>query len=237
MIMMGKKKIVSIVIPTWNEAKIVKKTLQSYLKLALRYPKEIIVVDDNSSDGTIEIVKELSKNNKNLRLIVRKNKSGFGSALSDGTKAAKGDYIIWTMADGCDQLSIIPKMFSKLDKGYDVVVASRNARGGNRGNQPILKSVCSWGFCKITNLFFGVGIKDSTNAFRAFRKGVMKKITLDANDFSISPEMILKARRAGFRIGEIPVKYKERSAGQTKFKLFKMGRSFLKVLLEDIKQR
>jgi dolichol-phosphate mannosyltransferase len=231
------KTLVSIIIPTFNEAKVIKKTLISYLKLNIPYQKEIIVVDDNSRDGTASIVEEIASNNSNLRLIVRKNKSGFGSALFDGTKAAKGNYVIWTMADGCDELSAVPKMLAKLDRGYDIVVASRNMKGGDRGDQPILKSICSWSFSLVMRVLFRAGVRDSTNAFRAFKKKIINKITLKANDFSISPEMVLKGRKAGLKIGEVPVKYKERVAGKTKFRVLKMGKSFLKVLFEGVFSR
>jgi dolichol-phosphate mannosyltransferase len=224
------EKKVSFVIPTFNEAGCIKRTLMSFLALKIKNEKEIIVVDDNSSDKTAAIVESITSKKHNIKLIVRKDRRGFGSALVDGTNAAAGEYIIWTMADGCDELSAIPKMISRLDRGYDLVVASRNVKGGDRGDQPVIKSICSWSFCKLLGIFLRVGIKDSTNAFRGFRKSILSKIDLKANDFSISPEMILKAKRAGFKIGEVPVKYKERIKGQTKFRLWKMGRSFLGVV-------
>lgn len=226
----GKK--VSIVIPTYNESDAITNTINSYLNLQLPYPLEIIVVDDNSPDGTSGIVSGLSSVDDRIKLLLRKNASGFGSALIDGTKAASGDYVVWTMADGCDDTNAVPHMIEKLDNGFDLVIASRNADGGSRGDQSLLKSLCSKSFSNVSRLIFGLAISDCTNAFRAFKKEIITSVNIKANDFSVSPELSIKASKAGFKLAEVPVSYKERSGGQTKFKIRKMGKVYSRLFID-----
>jgi glycosyltransferase involved in cell wall biosynthesis len=227
---------VSIVIPAYNEAGAIESTVNSYLKLNLKCGFEIVVVDNNSRDGTDKIVESISNKFPNVRLVSRIGKSGgFGSTLLDGTSGAKGKYVIWTMADGCDDLSAVPEMIAKLESGHDLVIGSRNCKGSSRGNQPKLKAVCSSGYSALMKLGFKMPVSDSTNAFRAFRKEIIDSLNLKADDFSISPEFSIKANKAGFRLGEVPVQYKERDKGNTKFNLAKMGRVYARLFLECLK--
>lgn len=223
---------ISFILPTFNEGAVIEQTIRALLQLQLPLPLEVIVVDDNSSDGTAATARQLQ--DPRVKVFVREHERGFGSALLYGSKVSSGSYIVWTMADGCDDLSIVPAMIEKLVSGADLVVASRNMPGGKRGNQALLKSICSLSFCFLVRFLFRLGIWDATNAYRAFRREIIEHISLDANDFSISPQMVLRAKKAGFSLAEVPVSYHERETGSTKFRLFRTGRSYVRVLFQEL---
>jgi len=191
---------------------------------------EILVVDDKSKDGTIEIVKKISSLDKRVKIIVRDSSPGFGSSLVDGSKKASGDIIIWTMADLSDDLNSIPKMIRKIEEGKDMVIASRNVSGGSRGDQNKLKAIGSTLFSRIARILFNLPVYDITNAFRAFRPELINQIKLENNNFAISPEFAIKAHLAGYKLAEVPTTYSERKIGEAKTKLFKMGLFYYKML-------
>lgn len=222
---------ISIVIPAHNEQENISKLLDNLVKLKSS-PKnfEIIVVDDNSSDKTRMIATNYSKKCKNIKVLHRgKGINGMGAALKDGTKAAKGKYIVWVMGDNSDDLTTIPKFIEKLRNGYDIVFGSRYMKGGSRGDLGALKAMLSAGYTYLAGLIFGIKIHDITNAFRAFKKEVFNNIKLESNDFAISPEFAIKSHLKGFKLGEVPTLYRDRKAGQPKFKLIKMGIAYCKL--------
>lgn len=228
----GKVKI-SFVIPTYNESGNITTTL-SNLSLRIKeegWDAEILVVDDNSPDGTGKIVEELK--NPIVRTIVRKKNPGFGLALNAGTKEARGEYVVWMMGDACDSLDTVPKMLDLLTGGSDLVVGSRYVEGGNRGDVPLMKGLCGSIYNAVGRMLYGLYIQDITNAFRAFRREITEDITLEAPDFSISAEMVFKASRKGAKIDGVPTVYKIRTVGESKFNLLRMGISYGHALIKN----
>lgn len=153
-----------------------------------------------------------------------------GAALKEGTRKAEGTYIVWVMGDNSDDLSTIPKMIRSLEKGEDMVFGSRYMKGGSSGNLSPLKAFLSSGYTLMTRLVFGIRQHDITNAFRAFKKNLFMRMILEADNFAIAPEFAIKARRAGFRLAEVPTTYRDREAGEAKFKLLRMGLSYCALL-------
>ena len=82
-----------------------------------------------------------------------------------------------------------------------------------------------------------LGVKDSTNAFRAFKKDILKKVSLKAGDFTVSPEMVLKSKRKGLRVCEVPAKFRESAVSTSKFAIIKMGRSYLNLLFDEWRRK
>lgn len=227
---------VSIVVPAHNEEENLPALMKALIPIKAKFKDaEIILVDDHSTDATPRIVDDFAKKYSFVKALHRRNGvRGMGNTLKDGTWAAKGDIVVWTMADLSDDPDVIPKFVEKINGGADMVLGSRRIKGGSTGNQPFLKSFFSWGFAFASRLFVGVNVREVTNAFRAFRKEVFEKIPLQYGDFGISPEFTLKAHIAGYRIEEVPASYADRKKGVAQFKLFKMARRYFGIFIASI---
>jgi len=213
----------SIIIPAYNEEENLPFLLDDLLSLKLK-DTEIIIVNDNSKDKTPEIAERYSKKYKNISVINRtKGNNGMGFALVEGTKKAKGEIIVWLMADRCDNLETIPRMINKIKSGSDMVFGSRYMKGGSIGDNSKIKALLSGGYTFVASILFRFKVHDIGNAFRAFRKEVFNAVTLNRMDFSISPEFAIKAHILGFKLGEVPTSYTRRKEGVSKFKILKMG--------------
>jgi len=223
----------SIVIPAYNEQDNLPSLLDELLSLGkkLGWDFEVIVANDNSSDGTGKIIDGYAKKFPQVKAVHRsKGDNGMGAALKDASRKARGEVIVWLMADKADDLNAISKFKKKIGEGFDMVFGSRYMKGGSRGDLPVDKMLYGSTYTRLCRLIFGIPVHDITNAFRAFRKGVFDSIRLEGDDFSISPEFAIKAQLAGFRLGEVPVTYTDRRAGQPKFKLFSMGVKYCSLL-------
>lgn len=217
---------ISVIIPAHNEEENIENALKRNISICKKHFKndfEIIVVNDNSSDNTKYVVKNLSDKNKEIKLVERFYSPGMGNALKEGTKISKGDIIIWTMADLSDDVTAFPKFVEKINEGYDMVFASRHIEGGSYGDIGKDKAFFSSFYSRVARLIFGMNVNDITNAFRCFRKHTFDSLNIESGDFAISPEFSIKAHKAGFKMTEVPVIYSNRKAGKTKFKMLKMG--------------
>lgn len=223
---------VSIVVPAHNEEGNINSLVTSLQKMLAQtgLKAEIILVDDNSSDRTGEMADSLSRKFPNVKAIHRKGSRGMGNTLMEGTRAAKGPVVVWTMADLSDDPYAIPKMVEKIASGYDMVFGSRYMRGGDSGDLSRIKAFNSRLVSRLAFFFIGTMVHDITNAFRGFRKEVFEKATPKSGDFAISPEFALRAQLAGFRLGEVPVTYRNRISGTQKFQMYRMGRRYAYML-------
>jgi len=222
---------VSIVIPVHNEQGNISELLRDLINLKSPLKNfEIIVVDDNSSDRTGLIADFYSKKYKNIKVMHRaKGVNGMGAALKDGTKAAKGRYIVWMMGDNSDDTTTIPALVEKLKEGYGMVFGSRYMKGGSSGDSNPFKAMLSSGYTFAARLIFDIKVHDITNPFRAFKKEIFDGIALECNDFAISPEFSIKSHLRGYKLAEVPTTYTNRKTGQSKFKIMKMGIEYCKL--------
>jgi len=217
---------VSFVIPTLNEHgnidRLIKRINTIMKSIHINY--EIIVVDDNSSDGTTDDVKELQKNQNNLVLINRKEKRGIGSALEEGYNHAKGNLILSIDADLSHPPEKIPEFIDKIKNGYDMVMSSRYISGGS-----VDKSIKNYMISKMgahyLSLMMRINIKDFTTGYRAIRRSIWSKIKdykySNRNIFLV--ETIYFAHKHGAKLTEIPIFFKDREIGCSKTPLFKMS--------------
>lgn len=227
---------ISFVIPFHNEEKNAKRAIERVIAFASSkdWRFEIIPVDDRSTDGTKRILQTVAKKNPIVKPIYRNhggNEKGntMGIALIDGTNAASGDIIIWTMGDLADDPKTFADVIKKIEEGFDMVFGSRYMPGGSAGNlDPFKAFLSSWGTL-LARYFFGIKVHDITNAFRGFKKEVFSGLDLESQGFSISPEFAIKAHLAGFKLGEVPTVYTNRMEGISNFKLYKMTKSYLAV--------
>lgn len=193
---------------------------------------EIIVVDDNSPDGTADLARELGVRYGNVRLLWRPEKMGPGSAYADGCKAAKGEIIIGMDTDLSHDPYDIPRFLAKIDEGYDLVQASRYIKNGSyevNSFETWRKRVVS----RLGNLFIAsishVPVHDFTTSYRAMRREVVENVEAESPGNSYFVEFLIKAYRKGYRITEIPIVFKDRVVGKSKLRL---GRQSLRMLIE-----
>lgn len=224
----------SILIPTWNESECVKNTLK---KISTQLEKdelsyEILVVDDNSDDGTREIVCKLSESNPRIKLIDHQPPRSFGHSLKYGIQLAKGDLSVIAMADLSDDPKFIKEMWKKYKEGYGVIVGSRFLKGSKIHDYPLLKLISNRLFNFAVMICFLTGIKDTSNNFKAFDTRKAKKIHLDSKGFEVGAELMLRMLINKEKICEIPVSWTDRTRGTAKFKLHN---TFIKYFLLFLK--
>ncbi len=210
---------VLIIIPTYNEIENIKKMID-YLRD--NYPfADILIVDDNSPDGTGDFVEQLTKNDNNIKLIKRAGKLGLGTAYVEGFKFAiqnKYDYIFEMDADFSHDPAEI-KNFLKAIENTDLVLGSRYITGVNVINWPMKRLLLSYFANFYTRVITGMPIKDATGGFKCFRREVLEAIDLNkikSNGYSFQIEMTFKAWVKGFRIVEIPIIFVDRVQGFSK---------------------
>jgi len=204
------KEKISIILPTYNEAENIKGVIMQLNKYAK--PLEIIVVDDNSPDGTAKKAKEAASN---VKVIIRKNERGVGSAIKRGIEEAQGDIVTWMDADLSMPPSLVPKLLAEL-KNYDIAIASRYVRGG-QDKRSFGRVLTSRALNLVASLLLGYGIKDYDTGFVAVKKDVFKEVSFSEKghgEYCI--EFLYNACRAGFKVKEIPFVFTERVKGKSK---------------------
>lgn len=217
---------ISIVVPAYNEEENIKNLIPALLDIGRKnkWDFEIVISEDHSSDNSPKILDEMAKKHAEVRVIHRRDGNrGMGYTLREGTMKAKGDIIIWTMADLSDDPNTFPKMVEKINQGYDMVLGSRYMKGGSSGDIDPMKAFYSSLYSKISKILFGLKVDDITNAFRAFKKDIFKPCNIQGINFEISPEFAIKAHLLKYKVGQVPTGYTNRVAGRTSFKMFQMG--------------
>ncbi|NIR51410.1 polyprenol monophosphomannose synthase [candidate division KSB1 bacterium] len=209
-----------IIIPTYNEADNIKLIIRKVIQLNI--PNVfILVVDDNSPDGTAEIVQKIAKKDLRVRLILRSGKRGLGTAYVEGFKFAikeRFDYIFEMDADLSHDPAEIPKMLEAV-KTYDLVVGSRYLTGVNVINWPLSRLLLSLAANWYARVVTRLPVKDCTSGFKCFRRAVLESIDLDkisSDGYSFQIEMTYKAWRNNFKICEVPIIFVDRTKGSSK---------------------
>jgi len=227
---MGKTKSIklSIVLPTYNESKNIRELIP---KIKRKFQdSEIIVVDDNSPDGTAEIAKKLG-----VRVIVREKKEGLGVALAEGYNNAKGDIIVSMDADCSISVDEIDKLLEKLKEGYDLVVGSKYSKGSYaEGVGSAKKKFISFLGNKVIITFFKLPVDDVTLNFRAFSRDVWKKLNLFEKTNLFLLEMLVDAQSKNMKIAQIPTTFSKRKYGKSKTNLSNLIPLYLKYLIRYI---
>jgi glycosyltransferase involved in cell wall biosynthesis len=225
---------VSIIVPAHNEEGNLKKCVSSLTKICKGINYEILIVDDCSKDKTGEIADSLARKYRNIRVVHRQPPNGFGRAIKSGLQASRGDIIIPVMCDLSDDPKTIMKMIKKIEQGYDIVIGSRFIKGGKLVDYPKLKYLAHRAYNTVLGIVFMRNIKDFSNAFKAYRRIVLKDIDIKSDGFEITSEMVLKPIIInGAKIVEVPTVWRNRKSGKAKFKgLLKQGVRYGRVLLE-----
>jgi dolichol-phosphate mannosyltransferase len=220
----------SIIIPAHNEEDNIEDAIGTIIKtVPAEIDYEIVVVNDHSTDNTAETVGGLSRQFPNLKLVDNPLEPGFANAIKAGFANIHGEVILPVMADLCDDLSVVRQMYEKITSGYDVVCGSRYLKGGARLGGSRFKGTLSCLAGRSIYYLLGIPTHDIANAFKMYRKNVIDNIDIRAKGFEISMEIPIKAYFKGFKIGEIPTVWKERTRGKSSFKIFKLLPDYLKL--------
>lgn len=215
----------SIIVPAHNEELSLEKTVDKLIEILIqeKIGCEIIIVNDNSSDRTAEIAQDLEKKYSQVKVIHRKPPVGFGLALREGFRQAKGEVIIPFMADASDDPRDVVKLFCKIEEGYDIVYGCRFCKGAKVYNYPFFKLVANRMGNWLIRFLFSIKEKDITNALKAYRRKIIEEIApIDSNEFDITVELPIKAEMKGFKKTSLPVNWYGRSSGVSKLRLPKM---------------
>jgi dolichol-phosphate mannosyltransferase len=210
-----------VIIPTYNEAENIRMVLEIIFSMELP-DVEVLVVDDNSPDGTALVVKEIAAQNARVHLVEREGKLGLGTAYVRGFKFALThgyDFIMEMDADLSHDPRMIPLFLSAV-KDADLVIGSRYVGAvANVVNWPLSRLFLSVGASLYTRIITGMPIQDPTGGFKLFRRDVLQALNLDnvrSGGYSFQIEMNFKTWHHGFRIKEIPIVFVDRTVGKSK---------------------
>jgi dolichol-phosphate mannosyltransferase len=214
----------SVIIPTYNESQNILMMLDSVAQnLPSRIDSEIIVVDDDSPDGTGKIVKDYAKNfekrkGHSIKVIHRPVKRGLSSAILEGIQLANGEAIVVMDGDFSHPPQTIQKMLDELQHPEcDIVVASRYEKGSSVTGWPLKRKLLSKGATKIAQHGLGIKIKDPMSGFFAFKRHIIKNVKFDAIGYKMLLEILVKTK--GVIVKEIPYIFTNRKSGSSKLNM------------------
>jgi dolichol-phosphate mannosyltransferase len=211
----------TVLVPTYNERANLEPMLRA-LAAVLREGDRVLVIDDNSPDGTGELADRLAEELSFVSVLHRERKEGLGPAYLAGFERALADGAELILEMDCDfshDPKDVPRLIAAAEEGADLVLGSRYVRGGHVGNWGALRRFISRGASTYTAFFLWMGVKDPTGGFKCFRRKVLETIDLDAvtaKGYAFQIEMTYRAKRAGFKVVEVPITFVERTAGKSK---------------------
>ncbi|HMD45884.1 MAG TPA: polyprenol monophosphomannose synthase [Acidimicrobiales bacterium] len=210
---------VLVVIPTYNEAENIVKILH---RVHEALPDAgILVVDDASPDGTADLVSSVAEG-RDVHVLRRAAKSGLGSAYRAGFAwgLARGyEAFVEMDADFSHDPDALPDLVAPLNGTPEVVIGSRYVPGGSIPNWSWYRHLLSWGGNRYASVVLGLGVADSTAGFRAYAAGVLRRLDLDrirAEGYGFQIEMTYRAKQAGATVVEVPIRFVDRVAGESK---------------------
>ncbi len=210
---------VAVIMPTYNERGNIEATAA---RIRRAVPDaDVLVVDDNSPDGTGEIADKLAAEDSHIHVLHRSEKAGLGAAYIAGFRwaLAEGYQVLVEMdADGSHQPEELPSLLAAL-AGADLVLGSRWVPGGTVRNWPKSRELLSRGGNTYARTMLGIGLRDATGGYRAYRAGTLRKIALDeveSQGYCFQIDLAVRALRAGLRVVEVPITFVEREHGTSK---------------------
>ena len=203
---------ISAVLPAFNEEAIIERTVRHVAGVlrSLASDFEVIVSNDGSRDATGSVLAELQSADRslNLRVVTHARNEGYGAALASGFDAAHKDLIFLTDGDKQFDVTELSQFIPAMDAQTDLVIGWRRNRA-----DPLMRKFNALGWKALVNLMFGYTARDVDCAFKLFRRRVWENMTVHARGATFSAEFLIKARRLGFRVRELPVSHFPRTAG------------------------
>jgi glycosyltransferase involved in cell wall biosynthesis len=210
---------ISLVVPVYQEADNIVPFLRD-LEAGVREPHEVLLVYDFPEDTTLPAVAAMQPPCHAVRLVPNTLGKGVLNALRAGFRASRGDVVIVMMADRSDEPRDVAAMARLVREGADVVAGSRYARGGRQEGGPWLKRTLSRLAGVSLHHLAGLPVRDATNNFRAYSRRVVEQVPIEsAAGFVVALELTLKAHWRGWRVAEVPTTWRDRTHGQSRFRL------------------
>jgi dolichol-phosphate mannosyltransferase len=222
-----------VVMPTYNERQNLE-TMATRIRTATP-DVDLLVVDDNSPDGTGDLADKLVETDSHVHVLHRTEKAGLGRAYIAGFNwALERDYdlIIEMDADGSHRPEDLPRLLDAAAAGADLVIGSRYVPGGSVVNWPKHREVLSKGANIYVRLMLGTSIKDATGGYRVYRAGTLRKIDLgnvESAGYSFQVDLTLRVLQAGLSVTEVPITFVERELGASKMSSAVIRESFFRV--------
>lgn len=234
---MKKRILISVILPVYNEGKNISEQIEE-LEKTIATKHEIVIVYDFDEDDSVIPVKKLQKKYNHIILVKNIFGGGLINAVKTGFEKAKGDFVVVMPADLADDPQTINKMCQKMNKGYDVVCATRYSKGGRKFGGGLIKTTLSRLAGLLAPLLLGIPTTDIANGFKMYRKQVLEKIKIESRGgWEFSMEIVIKAHKAGFKVCDVPTVWRDRVSGKSKFKLLKWLPYYLKWYLLGIAYR
>lgn len=231
---MNKKAVVMI--PTYNERENIADLIMEILSLKLDMSVSVQVADDNSPDGTGEIVRQMALKDDRIHVLIRTKRRGRGSGGIDGFKAAlelQPDFIVEMDGDFSHQPKFIPDLLAKAEE-YDLVIGSRFVKGGRDQDRNIIRRFITFLARSFVRRQFNIPVRDVSSGFRCFKREVLEAVDLD-DCISINPSIVLeilyKAHLLDFTMTEVPIEFIDRTRGKTKLNFIILLDTLLMALL------
>jgi dolichol-phosphate mannosyltransferase len=207
-----------VCLPTYNE----RENLEAMLRALAPLGVNVLVVDDNSPDGTGEIADRLAAELGFVSVLHRERKEGLGPAYLAGFRRALANGAEYVLEMDCDfshDPSDVPRLLAACEEGADVALGSRYVPGGGTENWGLARRIVSWGGSFYARVLLGVPTRDLTGGIKCFRRRVLETLELDAihsKGYAFQIETTYRALRRGFRIVEVPIRFVDRTEGHSK---------------------
>lgn len=223
--MIGKVNSLSVFFPCYNEEGNVERVVKSTIEVVdgLKIDYEIIIVDDGSKDNTGKFADRLASENPKIKAVHHWPNKGYGAALQSGFKAATKEYVFYTDGDGQFDIKELPLLFKYTDN-YDIVTGYRINRQDN-----LLRKINAFCWTTLTNILFGMRIKDMDCAFKLYKRKIFDEITLKSTGALINTEIFARLNNKGYKVFQLGVHHYPRTAGK------QTGANF-KVILRAFKE-
>jgi dolichol-phosphate mannosyltransferase len=208
----------TVCLPTYNERENLEKMVRALEPQGVR----VLVVDDNSPDGTGEIADRLATELDFVSVLHRPRKEGLGPAYLAGFRQALAEGAEYVLELDCDfshDPADVPRLLAACDAGADLALGSRYVPGGGTENWGLTRRIVSWGGSFYARVLLGVRIRDLTGGFKCFRRTVLETLDLDAIDskgYAFQIETTYRVLRKGFRVVEVPIRFVDRTEGHSK---------------------
>jgi dolichol-phosphate mannosyltransferase len=210
-----------LILPTYNEAENIGPIVRA-ARAQLRDADRILIVDDNSPDGTGALADQLAAELPGVEVLHRAAKQGLGRAYLAGfarALEAGADYVLEMDADFSHDPADLPRLIAAAEQGADLVLGSRYVAGGSVTDWGVLRRIVSRGGSWYARLVLGLRVRDLTGGFKCFRRSVLERLDLEsvhADGYGFQIELTYRAITAGFKVVEIPIVFRDRRIGQSK---------------------
>jgi 2-polyprenyl-3-methyl-5-hydroxy-6-metoxy-1,4-benzoquinol methylase len=226
----------SVVVPCYNEEANVRPLVDTLLRYYDDYIHEIVLVNDNSRDGTAEVARAVARTEPRVKLVDRTPPNGVGRALRDGYAAATGRYIL-TMDS--DFVQIVPEfrdLFDVVAAGHDGAIGSRFSHESVLVNYPFFKILCNRAFHVLLNVLLPQRVRDVSNNLKLYRAEILKNLTIEEGHFAANAETGLKPLLAGYDIREVPISWINRTIemGSSSFRIVRVAPNYFLALMRIV---